>query len=117
MKAKAKVKIERFRDKYSKKIYTKGNLYEGTQERIEELQAKKWLGDTIKTNLEKDNHLPSLDATIEEIKASVDALKKADYEKLISLEKEGKNRKSLIEFLEEQSKLAGLAETPNGEDE
>jgi sugar phosphate isomerase/epimerase len=113
---KAKVKIERFRDKYTKKIYTKGNLYEGTLERIEELQAKNWLGDTIKTNLEKDNHLPSLDGTVDEIKSIVDGLTKSDYEKLISLEKEGKNRKGLVEFLEEQSKLAGLVETPS-EDE
>ena len=116
MKAKAKVKIERFRDKYTKNIYTKGNLYEGTQERIEELQAKNWLGDTIKTNLEKDKHLPSLDGTVDEIKLIVDGLNKSDYDKLISLEKEGKNRKSLVEFLEEQSNLAGLAETPS-EDE
>lgn len=114
---KAKVIINRFRDKHTKRVYKAGNLYEGTQERIEELQAKKWLGDTIESKLEKDKHLPSLEGTVDEIKSIVDGLNKSDYETLIKLEKEGQNRKSLIEFLEKQANIAGLAEPPNEEGE
>ncbi|MEK4871575.1 hypothetical protein [Niallia sp. FSL W8-1348] len=110
--------IVRFRDKETKKIHNVGTVYEGTQERIKELQGKKWLGDEIvESKTEDDKYLSTLNGTIDGIKSTVDGLKKSDYDKLIELEKEGKNRKSLIEFFEEQANIAGLAEPPNREDE
>lgn len=66
---------------------------------------------------EVDKYIQKLNGTVEEVKASVDALNTSEFDKLISLEKEGKNRRSLVKFLEEQSKLAGLAETPAEEGE
>ena len=114
---KAKVIISRFRDKYTKKVYTAGDMYEGSKERIEELQAKKWLGEVEEIQSVEETYLSTLNGTVDEIKTSVDGLKKSDYEKLIELEEQGKNRKSLIEFLQEQAGIAGLAETPNEEGE
>lgn len=86
------VKIKKFRDKHTKKVYREGDVYKGTEERIAELAVKGWV--------EPIKEKTVLDGTIDEIKEVVAGLEQADVADLLEKEKAGKARKRLIEFLE-----------------
>ncbi|MED4124025.1 hypothetical protein P4641_08555 [Halalkalibacterium halodurans] len=113
--------IKRFRDKHTKVVYNQGKTFEGTADRIKELQEKKWVGEMFGEeelpDPDEDRFVKKLEGSIDEIKLEVDGLMKSDFEKLIALEEKGKNRKSLIEFFQTQAEMAGLAEPPDGEGE
>lgn len=49
---KAKV-IKRFKDKQNKKVYGVGTVFEGTKNRVEELQKKSFLGEVVEEKKKK----------------------------------------------------------------
>ena len=93
--------IKKFRDKNDKqkdgkgKLYKVNSIFEASEERINELSK---LGYVEK---EKPQNDPRLDGKVEEVKATVEGLGKEDLENLLTEEKENKNRKGVIEHIEE----------------
>lgn len=108
---KAEVLINRFRCKYTKKVHTKDKIYEGTAERIKELQEKGWVGDVI----EERNKDSFLDGNVEEVKKATEGLEVDAYQKLLSEEQEGKKRKGVIEHLEQM--IESTTKPADGESE
>jgi hypothetical protein len=87
--------IKRFRDKNSKKVYSSGDKYQGSKERVEFLQNKGFL----EKPLQKDPSL--LDGNVGEVTAVITAdLGKEELEKLLQEETNDKNRKGVIEHIE-----------------
>ena len=93
--------IKKFRDKNDKqkdgkgKLYKVNSIFEASEERINELSQ---LGYVEK---EKPQNDPRLDGNVEEVKAAVEDLGKEELENLLQEEKENKNRKGVIEHIEE----------------
>ena len=84
---KAKV-IKKFRDKFTKKIYDIGSEFEGKEDRVSGLQKKGYLESSL------------LDGNVEEVISAINGLDKEELEKLLAEEKQGKNRKTVIEHIE-----------------
>ncbi|KMJ54997.1 hypothetical protein AB685_29600 [Bacillus sp. LL01] len=107
--------IKRFRDKFTKKAHNFGTLYEGSKERIEELQSFGWLGETEKeaTNAH-DEHL---NGSIAEVKAKTEGFSVDAFEELLDQEKQSKNRKGVIEYFESMIEIGKSSEPPDGEGE
>jgi hypothetical protein len=108
---KAKV-IKRFRDKHTKKTHNLGTFYEGSEDRIQELQGFGWLGQA-EEDAAKINEL--LDGSIAEVKTNTEGLSVDDLSELLEQEKYSKNRKGVIEHFE--SVIATREEPPDGEGE
>jgi hypothetical protein len=94
---KAEVIINRFRDKNTKKIYTKDKVYEGSASRVAELQEKGWLGSTI----EEKTSDPLLEGNVEKTKSAITV--SLGEEKLRALREEeanDKNRKGVLNHID-----------------
>lgn len=87
--------IRRFRDKDSKKVYSIGDNYQGSETRVNFLKKEGFLEKSI----QKEPSL--LDGNVGEVTAAITAdLGKEELEKLLQEEKEGKERKGVIEHIE-----------------
>lgn len=94
---KAKVTINRFRDKNTKKIYSKGAVYEGSASRVAELQEKGWLGPTI----EEKTSDPLLEGNVEKTKGAITAsLGEEKLKQLREEEAKDKNRKGVLSHID-----------------
>lgn len=93
--------IKKFRDKNDiqkdgkGKLYKAKSVFEASEERIDELSK---LGYVEK---EKPQNDPRLDGNVEEVKAIVEGLEKEELETLLAEEKGNKNRKGVVEHIEE----------------
>lgn len=88
--------LKRFKDKVTKEIYIKG-IYEGTEERVKELQIKGFLGDAV----EDENDEPSvLEGNVSEVKKVVTKeLGKEQLNALLDEEESGENRKGVKDHI------------------
>jgi hypothetical protein len=84
---------KRFRDKHTNKIHDVGTEYEGSKGRIDELTELGYL--------EKNSEPSVLGGNAQEAIAGITAENsKEELEALLVKEKEGKNRKTVIEHIE-----------------
>lgn len=106
---KAKV-IKKFRDKNAiqkdgkGKLYTANSNFEASEERINELSKLGYI------ETEKPQTDARLDGNVEEVKAAVEGLEKENLEKLLAEEKENKNRKGVVEHIEQLLSANGEGE-------
>jgi len=98
---KAKV-VKRFRDKYTKKIYAPGSVFEGNEKRVAELQKLGYLKSEPQKQAhhEESKEKSLLDGAAQEVIEVLDGLSKDELEGLLAEEKEGKKRKTVIEHIE-----------------
>lgn len=94
---KAKV-IVRFRDKESGKVFEAGDTFEGEEKRVKGLQRLGYIGEIDKAEPDTDQRLSG---NVEEVKQVLDGLEKAELEKLLQEEIDSKNRKGVIDFIEQ----------------
>lgn len=91
--------IKPFKDKFTKKIYSpknkKANVYEGSEERVKYLQQLGYV------EVEEPETDPRLDGNVEQVKAALEGIEKEELEKLLVEEKDNKNRKGVIEHIEQ----------------
>jgi len=88
---KAKV-LKRFRDKQTGEVLEVDTVYEGERERVKELQRLGYVG---------ENESSVLDGNVESVKQAVEGLDKDSLEKLFEKEMADKNRKGVLEYIEE----------------
>ncbi|MCM3619166.1 hypothetical protein M3936_16375 [Sutcliffiella horikoshii] len=101
---KAKV-MKPFRDKDTKTEYTKKDFYEGTEKRINELVKLGYVTvPSEEKEQDKDQSDPEIETqlkgSVEQVKQGTEGLNKEQYESLLKHEKEGKNRKGLVDHFE-----------------
>lgn len=87
--------IKKFRDKNTKAVFSVGQTYEGSEERVKYLEQLGYV------EFEEPETDPRLDGNVEQVKASLEGLDKEELEKLLVEEKENKNRKGVIEHIEQ----------------
>lgn len=95
--------IKRFQDKITKAIYPVNSTYQtDDKERVRLLQDNGFLYVEKQEDHTHDGEGTILDKSVEEIKKNVTAeLGKDKLEVLLELEKEAKNRKGVVEHIEE----------------
>ena len=95
--------IKQFRDKFTKAIYPINSVYQTEDaERAQYLQENGYLFAEKQESKSSEGDSSLLDESVEKIKKSVTAeLGKEKLEVLLKVEKESKNRKGVIEHIEE----------------
>ncbi|MGM8213565.1 hypothetical protein ACLIBH_12380 [Virgibacillus sp. W0430] len=104
---KAKV-IKRFRDKKTKKYYNANDVYESSESRVMEIKSKGYLGEIIEEKVTDER----LEGNVETVKQNVAELDQEELTKLLAEEKENKNRKGVVEHIEQ---LLSVFEEEEGE--
>ncbi|WP_078428769.1 hypothetical protein [Alkalihalobacterium alkalinitrilicum] len=91
-----------FRDKFTKDRHAEGTEYKAGKERAAELQKKGFLGEEVNPQVpNEDDYLKNiLSKSADKIRSSIDGLSKEQLQRLAELEKEDKNRKTVMELLE-----------------
>ncbi|NIK10920.1 hypothetical protein [Alkalibacillus almallahensis] len=117
---KAKV-IKRFRDKNTKKVYNKGAVYDGSDERVKEIQQKGFLASEFvdengQQNPVNDSHEPTnedgggqestspsaLEGNVNEVKEKITAeLDQETLETLLEAEQQDKARKGVMDHIQD----------------
>jgi len=87
--------IKRFLDKNTKKVFEVGATYESGAERIKELQKLGYLGELIEKPID-----PRLEGSVQDVKKALDGLGPDEFRKILVDEKSNKNRKGVIEHIE-----------------
>ena len=90
---KAKV-IKRFRDKESNQVFEAKAIFESDEKRINYLQQRGYIGEVVTID-------ERLEGNVDEVKLAFDGLGQEDLEKLLKEEQENKNRKGIVQHIEQ----------------